>query len=262
MDIVLEWASRLPWHHPLRLSTLKLALCTKESMEKYANELEDIREYARHRARLPNWFRTALADHDRYAVTLAIHSGLAESVIDGGECQTLLHLACRMSHPDLVAILLDKGADVNTPTGWSTITPLYQSIMASTTNGLDPTAAVLLARGADPNPALYPAMILSNTETVDALIDAGAAITDATGVSALTASIAHNKLEMVRCLVNRGAEITKTLLYYTIEYGREEIMGVFLAAGADVDHTVLDFARHKGHHGIVALLETYMVPMM
>ena len=254
MDIVLEWASHLPWDHPHRLSTLKLALCTNVSMKKYANELEEIREYARHRARLPNWFRTALADRDRYAVTLAIHSGLAESVI--GECQTLLHLACRVSHPDLVAILLDKGADVNTPIGWSM--PLYQSIMASTANGLDPTAAVLLARGADPNPALYPAMILSNTETVDALIDAGAAITDATGVSALTAAIAHNRIEMVRCLVNRGAEITKTLLYYTIECRREEIMGVFLAAGAHVDHTVLDFARHKGHHGIATLLETYM----
>lgn len=63
---------------------------------------------------------------------------------------TPLHLAAYFGHPDVVAFLLDRGADIEARTtnpGLRGVTPLHSAAAGGTTE----VAVLLLERGADPN---------------------------------------------------------------------------------------------------------------
>ena len=265
MDILLEWASRLPWHHPLRLSTLKLALCTKESMEKYARQLEEIREYERQRRCVHVWGMHAIHRRDVNGVTLALECGLDVHGRDEHGCTPLHHACmCIIQSISILEKLLDAGADVNACVTGDTDTALSTLLLRH--RDMDPIR-FLLKRGADPNGmALYWATTHAPPVFLRELITAGADITRYD--DAINHAVQYGTVEHIRILLDHGADVhfNSSLLHLAVERGNEEIVRRVLAAGAGVhDKTALDRARERGrgpslenqeYHRIATLLET------
>jgi ankyrin repeat protein len=93
---------------------------------------------------------------------------------------TPLHLACFFGHPEAVALLLDRGADIearSANTRLPGVTPLHSAVAG----GRRDVAVLLLERGADANATqpggwtpLHQAAAIGDVELARALVEAGA----------------------------------------------------------------------------------------
>ena len=155
----------------------------------------------------------AAAKGDLQAVKAAIAADPA--VVDAEKPpnkKTALHYAAQNGHAEIVAFLLDKGAEVNRP-NIAGETPLHYAV------GLPDPAVVnlLLARGAN-----------LNARTTD-------------GRSPLRMATAFAQLGSIQALLDKGADARdtlpngQTLLHMTARVGPPEAIALFVSRGVDVN---------------------------
>lgn len=161
-----------------------------------------------------------------------------------GIAQAGLYEAVHQNHPDLVKILLERGAKATIPWRWACwYTPLMHSLRYP-----EPrydTAQLLLDNGVDPNE------------------------TNGMGMTTLHILAGQGTVDAARWLLDRGADIRardrefdSTPLAWAARAGREDMARFLLSRGArTVDpgdeswSTPIAWARRRNHVGLVALLE-------
>lgn len=184
--------------------------------------------------------------------------------------ETPLLAASRREHSEVVALLLDKGADVSSQEGRKA---LYGVSVAGHSNIVE----LLLAHGADPNggivtgrTALHAAASEGHLEAINMLLDAGAEVnlpypdsSVSVGVTPLIAA-SHRQPEAVELLLQHGAdpnakhkESNRTALIIASLNGQARSVKALLEARADVNAqdnsglTPLMLAAREGHIHIV-----------
>ena len=187
------------------------------------------------------------------------------------------------SDPEIVRLLVEAGADVNAAEGSGGNTPLHEAVE----KGDAEIVKILVAAGADVNAEGFmghtPLILAAEegaTEIMRILLrpglDAGtsadgedkeAASTPSIGSGALFTAIENDDVEMVRLLVEAGADVNaaegfggNTPLHEAVEKGDAEIVKILVAAGADVNaegfmgHTPLILAAEEGATEIMRIL--------
>ena len=163
--------------------------------------------------------------------------------------------AALSGHTPVVALLLDRGADMHLHNG--------NVLMAASSRGHLATLALLLDRGADVHARDDMALIYAAThghlEVVRILLDRGALVQAQDNYSLrMAAQFGH--LETVRLLLDRGADIQSQNgrpLQNAAALGQLEMIRLLLDRGADVhadNEASLRDARQFAHSAVVALL--------
>jgi cytohesin len=158
-------------------------------------------------------------------------------------CLTPLHAALQRGHPEVAALLLEHGADLNAcgeerELYWPT--PLHVAARW----GTEADVLRLLEHGADPN--------------------AGSAAPDTLN-SALAWAVMARKLGLVGLLLERGLDLRhprhREALLQAAQRGHAEMVRLLIENGADPGvsnrqgQTPLELARRSGHAEVVALLK-------
>ena len=187
------------------------------------------------------------------------------------------------SDPEIVWLLIETGADVNAAEGFGGNTPLHEAVE----QGNGEIVKILVAAGADVNAEgsmsrtpLSLAAEKGATEIMRILLRPGpvadtsedgedkvAASMPSIGSEALYTAIEKGDVEMVRLLVEAGADVNaaagfggNTPLHEAVEQGDAEIVKILVAAGADVnaegyfDRTPLSLAAEEGATEIMQIL--------
>jgi ankyrin repeat protein len=104
----------------------------------------------------PTWADTQTAILKSYPEVLSVLLSCKPDLIKlKQDDKTLLHIAAESANPEIVQILIDRGAEVNLPFA-STQHPLHRAAASISSHSLDPQKAwevvrILLKNGADPN---------------------------------------------------------------------------------------------------------------
>ncbi|MDE0200553.1 MAG: ankyrin repeat domain-containing protein [Caldilineaceae bacterium] len=188
---------------------------------------------------------TAIEKGDVETVRLLVEAGADVNAAEGFGGNTPLHEAVEEGNAEIVQILVDAGADIEAE-GFMDQTPL--SLAAE--EGASEIMQILLGQGAD-----------NGTQEGE---DKQA---PAIGSEALFTAIEKGDVEMVRILVEAGADINaadgfggNTPLHEAVEQGDAEIVRILVAAGADVhaegyfDRTPLTLAAEEGATEILQIL--------
>jgi ankyrin repeat protein len=155
------------------------------------------------------------------AVQLLIERGAAVNATEEGFQQTALMFAIRERHPDVVRLLLSKGAQVNARTrignapGW-----VLPNSVPGFGHGVGIVRGGLPARGSRApipgglSPLQYAARD-GHVAIATLLLDAGADVNlaDANDITPLITAIANNRVAMARLLIDRGADIRRADWY-------------------------------------------------
>jgi ankyrin repeat protein len=157
--------------------------------------------------------------------------------------QAGLYEAVHQNHPDLVRILLERGAKATTPWRWACwYTPLMHSLRYGAPRY--DIAQLLLDHGVDPNE------------------------TNGMGMTTLHIVAGQGTVDAARWLLDRGADIhardrefDSTPLAWAGRAGREDMARFLLSRGASVVHpddepwaTPIAWARRRNHPNLVSLL--------
>ena len=160
-----------------------------------------------------------------------------------GIAQAGLYEAVHQNHPELVRILLERGAKATTPWRWSCwYTPLMHSLRYRRPRY--DIAQLLLDNGVDPNE------------------------TNGMGMTTLHIVAGQGTVDAARWLLDRGADIhardrefESTPLAWAARAGREDMARSLLSRGANLIHpddeqwaTPIAWARRRNHQGLVTLL--------
>jgi ankyrin repeat protein len=160
-----------------------------------------------------------------------------------GIAQAGLYEAVHQNHPELVRILLERGARATVAWRWACwYTPLMHSLRYSSPRY--DTAQLLLDHGVDPNE------------------------TNGMGMTTLHILAGEGTVEAASWLLDRGADINtrdrefdSTPLAWAARAGREDMVRFLLSRGAKPVHpddepwaTPISWARRRNHEHIVALL--------
>ena len=158
---------------------------------------------------------------------------------------TALHAAVSGNHPEVVRFLVEHGAEVDAVDHQGQ-TPLY---FAAERGHLELTR-FLVEKGADVNrkakknwPPLYAATTSNSLEVAKFLIEHGAQVnikTDTGSHSPLLIAAYNNNPEMVRLLLNAGADVSSRLSSHHSGFHNQ---------------TALDIAKQRGNKEIVEILE-------
>ena len=184
---------------------------------------------------------------------------------------TALHWAVHRDDLETAKLLIEAGANVNATNDLG-VMPLSLACA----NGNASMVETLLIAGADSNAALMTgetalmrAAYTGDIDTVDVLLEYGADVNAKEPVREQTAlmwALDRKRMEVVRRLVERGADIraTTTLgftpLLFAARHGNSEAVKMFLDAGADANTTANDnlSALHvavlRGHGDVAVLL--------
>ncbi len=161
-----------------------------------------------------------------------------------GIAQAGLYEAVHQNHPELVKILLERGAKATTPWRWACwYTPLMHSLRYAKPRY--DIAQMLLDHGVDPNE------------------------TNGMGMTTLHIVAGQGTVDAARWLLDRGAEIhardrefESTPLAWAARAGREDMVRFLLSRGARAVHpddepwaTPIAWARRRNHTNVVSLLE-------
>ncbi|XP_064642826.1 ankyrin-3-like isoform X2 [Lineus longissimus] len=181
-----------------------------------------------------------------------------------------LFKASQNGQENVVTLLLDRGADIETKTNRGS-TPLY----LASQNGHENVVTLLLDRGADietkENLGFTPLLIASQNgheNVVTLLLDRGADIETKTnrGFTPLSIASLNGHENVVTLLLDRGADIeTKAIQGFTplsiaSLNGHENVVTLLLDRGADIEtktnrgFTPLSIASLNGHENVVTLL--------
>ena len=151
---------------------------------------------------------------------------------------TALYLACEKGHPEIVRLLVKKGADMD-KTGCGMYTPLYMACQKG------------------------------HLEIVQVLLEMGADINKSNGGwTSLDIACVRGHLNVVRFLVEKGADTERaddfsgcTPLFMACQYGHLDVARLLLEKGVDVNRadiygeTPLDIARENCRTEIISILE-------
>ena len=192
---------------------------------------------------------TAIENDDVEMVRLLVEAGADVNAAEGFGGNTPLHEAVEKGDAEIVKILVAAGADVNAE-GFMSRTPLS----LATEEGATEIMQILLGPGLD-----------AGTSTDGE--DEEAASAPPMGSEALFAAIENDDVEMVRLLVEAGADVNaaegfggNTPLHEAVEKGDTEIVKILVAAGADVEaegfmsRTPLSLAAEEGATEIIQIL--------
>ena len=149
------------------------------------------------------------------AVTTLLDHGATVDARDPAFQQTALMVAIRENHPDVVALLVQRGANVNLQTRTGPTPPwVLPNSVPGFGHGIGIIRGGLPDRGfrylipGDLTPLLYAARD-GRVESAKILLAAGAEIehADANGITPLLMAITNDHIEMARFLIDRGANI-------------------------------------------------------
>ncbi len=150
-----------------------------------------------------------------------------------GENGTLIHVAVEEGLEEMVALLLDRGADVQ---------------------ALDNRGRSPLHRALNPGHARRSETVIDMLISYGARIDIRAAI--GLGDAARVTQLLHEDPGIISTRGTGGM----TLLHFTAEYNRPELASTLLERGAaadivsDAGDTALDLASKRGHHAVADIL--------
>jgi len=188
----------------------------------------------------------------------------------GGNINAELIQASRNGRTETVAMLLEKGADMNATDNYGETVLQWAS-----ENGHTEIVTMLLKKGADVNAkrncgntALSSASYRGYTEIVKMLLKNGAIVNaeDNHGWTALQLASENGRIETVQMLLDKGADVNAKMEYgYTAfskasKNGHTEIVVMLLDKGADINtkdndgYTALIVASLMGHTEIVVIL--------
>jgi ankyrin repeat protein len=183
---------------------------------------------------------------------------------------TLLMVAARRGHGDLVELLLNAGAEINAKGHFGST-----ALMIAAEHGRKDMVELLLNAGADVHAkteygstALTKAVEHDQEEIVELLLDRGADIhgKSKTGSTLLMLAIYRDVKFMVELLLKKGADVHEkdkdgsTALIVAAHLDRRDITGLLLDRGADVNardkygSTALIVAARLGHKKLAELL--------
>ena len=183
------------------------------------------------------------------AATLLLDRGAKVDATDATHQQTALMVAVRENHPDVVKLLIARGAGVNTRTRTGR-TP--QWVLPNSVRGFGHGVGIvrggLPARGSRApipggmSPLLYAARD-GRMETVRILLDAGADVNqrDANDIPPLIIAITNNHPDVARLLIDRGADI-KAVDWY----GRTPLWAAVETRNMDVDNATFINSIDRG----------------
>ena len=200
---------------------------------------------------------TAIEKGDHEMVRLLVEAGADVNAAEGFGGNTPLHEAVEQGDVEMVKILVAAGADVNAE-GFMSRTPLtlaaeegateiMQILLGSgpsadtSADGEDKEAASTPSIGSE---ALYTAVEKGDHEMVRLLVEAGADVNAAEGFGGNTPlheAVEQGDVEMVKILVAAGADVnaegfmSRTPLTLAAEEGATEIMQILLGSGPDAD---------------------------
>jgi ankyrin repeat protein len=188
----------------------------------------------------------------------------------GGKRVTPLHAALEKGHLGVAMLLMERGADVESPDSWGQ-TPLH----IASYYGFVEVASTLIDHGADLNAEefcretpLYLASERGHVEIVRLLLDHGADLNhpDMRGRTPLRLALQMGHDEVVRLMFDHGADANhpdnngRSLLHHASVRGHNNTVKLLLDHGAVVNSpdkdgsTPLHLATLLGHNGIVQLL--------
>jgi ankyrin repeat protein len=176
-----------------------------------------------------------------------------------------LHLA--LGHPE-IALLLEKGADVNAR-DTNGYTPLGRAIDRDRDNMRE--IRILIENGADVNTTnsygntpLIQAIYRTHYELTRLLIENGAdvnAIYYSNGSTPLNLAIKKHLTEIAVLLLEKeGTVINISHAMDAIETGNAIVLTLMIDKGFDIDEETIDYARKKGSKKIVKMLEEALPP--
>lgn len=147
--------------------------------------------------------------HGRLAIATLLLKGGASVDATDKDGQTALIIAARHGHADIVKLLLKRGAAPNRKTEHSGSTALNWAV----TEGHADAVTALLDGGADVN------------------------LKDKEGAPPLVCAVSRRKIQIMKLLINRGADVNveykgKTILSLTKEAGFAEETQMLISAGA------------------------------
>ncbi len=208
-------------------------------------------------------------DLDMVKKMIAMDPQMVNEMNDVG--RTPLHLAVLNGHKEVVAVLLESGADVNLKSKKNKRSPLHYAVW----KGHAGIAGLLIKKGADveaeeidgETPLCY-VPVSGSLETMKLLLEnkANPKKISNIGSSPLTYSIERGSIEMVKLLVERGADVKQatengfTLLHRAAWGDSAEKVAFLLEKGIPVDvktdfnRTPLQNACMSGKPEIVSLL--------
>ena len=200
------------------------------------------------------------ADADWTALRWAAKAGrldVCAALLDAGAAELDLALFCASyeGHTPVVALLLDRGADVHFDEDDALVTACFRGHLA--------TATLLLDRGADVHAQDDEPLTLAaeegHLETVRLLLDRGA-LAQAQDNWSLRMAALSGRLEIAKLLLDRGANIQshngRPLLNAALS-GQLEMVRFLLDRGANIhadNEAALCWARRKGHAAVIDLL--------
>ncbi|OPY01452.1 MAG: Ankyrin repeat protein [Syntrophorhabdus sp. PtaB.Bin047] len=152
-------------------------------------------------------------DTDHYCVRCGALERGTDVNVRNDYGNTPFHEACRFGHPDIVRLLLEKGAKVNARRKDDGHTPLHEACM----HGHVDAASLLIEKGAKVN--------AKNTW----------------GATPFHAACATGELDLARLLLEHGADLESrtdadiTALHWACMYGHPDIVRLLIEKGADVN---------------------------
>jgi ankyrin repeat protein len=155
----------------------------------------------------------------------------------GGGLTPVLHMAIDKSRPDIVKLLLSRGADANVKNGSGELGPLH----VAAKQGRSEIIPILIAFGADldgkrGNFRFPPLSFAANAEVAETLINYGADVNlrNENGFTPLHLLAEQGYIEAAEVLLKHGADIDardkwgKTPLHYASEYGQADMIAFLL----------------------------------
>jgi ankyrin repeat protein len=236
------------WPH--RDATTALAFARDREFPEIVSIIEEEEQHRRQTASCPN----ASVSPVQEQINRAIRAGDTESAIAlltadpalvracDRNGATPLHAAAQTGSDEMVAWLLARGADPHHP-DLQSLTPLDRAALAAPDN-FPSVAQRLLGAGAPLT--LRPAVALGNLDRVRELIAGDSPIDSSRGL--LSLAVRHGQLEMVRLLLELGADVDERTLLENVEQpvesagkplwlaadlGRRDIAELLLDRGAD-----------------------------
>jgi ankyrin repeat protein len=194
----------------------------------------------------------AMSDHSASIVKLLISKGANIKAVDKGKMTSLL-AAAQGCDPETVRLMVDAGLDVNAADK-AGFTPLILAVESGNSSAVK----FLIAKGAN-----------VNAVTVDRFEQVKNGPLDLGKFTALTEAATENKLDMVRALLDAGADInardvrgmTPLMLAIGTDHQDPEVISALLLKRPDVDakslsgETALDWARKFGDRWIIDALK-------
>ncbi|KAJ6503534.1 hypothetical protein C8R45DRAFT_894773 [Mycena sanguinolenta] len=207
------------------------------------------------------------ASHDYTKDSFTFQEGADVNMQLEGDYVNALQAASQGGHPEIVWVLLEKGADVNAQGG-----ALGNALQAACYAGNTGIVRVLLEKGANVNAqggsfgnALNTASFKGHTEIVRVLLGKGADVNARYG-DALQAASGRGHANIVQVLLDKGADVNAqggeygNALQAASSEGHSEIVRALLEKGADVNAqggkyaNALQAAISEGHADIMRLL--------